>query len=244
MPPHPITVGIETSGVRGSVAIVDDGCLVGQRTLGEPGRQHARSLISELDILLKEADYKPRDVQLIAVSIGPGSFTGLRVGVVAAKTWAYVTGCHLVGVGTFDAIAEAIPADSDVAWVIDDALRGEVYVQRFARRPHPHSYKRYEWVADTTVQVVDFDSWLSKTSPADLVSGPVSDKLRPRLAAAGLNVVAEDLSKPTASNVIMCGLGRSFTGSWSDPFQLVPMYIRRSAAEEKLDSQTAAGSKT
>ena len=85
--------------------------------------------------LLAEAGLKPFDVTRVGVSVGPGSFTGLRVGIMSAKAFAYATGCELVAVPTFAVIAEQT---ADAEWepqsvmVVADALQGLVYAQRFA----------------------------------------------------------------------------------------------------------------
>ena len=70
--------------------------------------------------LLKQVGWRPDDVQLVAVSVGPGSFTGLRVGVTAAKVFAYAVGAEVLGVDTLEAIAAASPDDvAEVSAVID-----------------------------------------------------------------------------------------------------------------------------
>jgi tRNA threonylcarbamoyladenosine biosynthesis protein TsaB len=230
------TVGLETSGPIGSVAILRGDELAGARTIGDSGRRHARTLISELDELLKSLAITPRAVDHVAVSIGPGSFTGLRVGIVAAKTWGFVTGARLTAVGTFDAVAAALPTGSSTAWVIDDALRGEVFVQKF-------QVNQGRWRATDAPRIATLDQWLAETSPGDVVSGPAASKWPDDLAAAKLVVAPAELHRPTATLVAKCGLEKALAGGFTDPFTLSPLYIRRSAAEEKLDALTAAGPK-
>ncbi|HVJ67825.1 MAG TPA: tRNA (adenosine(37)-N6)-threonylcarbamoyltransferase complex dimerization subunit type 1 TsaB [Caulifigura sp.] len=228
------TVGLETSGQIGSIAILQGDELLAERSLGESGRRHARSLISELDDLLKSHSIAPRAVEHVAVSVGPGSFTGLRVGVVATKLWGYATGARLTAVGTFEAIAAALPVDARGAWIIDDALRGEVFVQRF-------DVDGKRWRPSGDVRIAGLDAWLSETAPADLVAGPAAAKWPDDLDRARLAVVVPEFHRPTAEFVARCGLEKAAAGNFADPFQLSPLYIRRSAAEEKLDAQPATG---
>ena len=79
-----IVLGIETSGRTGSVALLRDGALVAERTTETGGRRPAQALLVELAALFEEAKLAPGDCQAVALSIGPGSFTGLRIGVVCA----------------------------------------------------------------------------------------------------------------------------------------------------------------
>ncbi|MBC8113901.1 MAG: tRNA (adenosine(37)-N6)-threonylcarbamoyltransferase complex dimerization subunit type 1 TsaB, partial [Candidatus Saccharimonas sp.] len=113
-------IGLDTSGLVGSVALLCDGELLGERSLGEAGRRHAQSLVLELHELLKSHGAKPRDVKAVAVSKGPGSFTGLRVGLVCAKTFAYATGCQFVAVNTFEAIADNCPTQVRDVWIVEN----------------------------------------------------------------------------------------------------------------------------
>jgi len=232
--PPQLTVALETSGLVGGVAVLRGDDLLGERQIGDSGRRHARTLISELDDLLKSLALSPRSIDHVAVSIGPGSFTGLRVGVVAAKTWGFVTGARLTAVGTFDAVAAGLPIDAPRAWIIDDALRGEVFVQEFQADSG-------RWKPIDAPRIASLDSWLALTAPGDVVSGPAASKWPEDIAAANLVVAPAQLHRPTAAMVARAGLEMARAGEFADPFTLAPLYIRRSAAEEKLDAQAAAG---
>src|SRR5712671_1633891 len=105
-----LTLAIETSGPLGSVAVIEAGQVLGEETL-ELGRQHGQSLIPTIGRVLADSGKKARDCQLVAVSVGPGSYTGLRVGVVCAKTLAYVANCRLAAVDTLQSIACNSPVD-------------------------------------------------------------------------------------------------------------------------------------
>jgi len=98
------------------------------------GRGHAERLFDMIDSAMDQAEMDFADLDRIAVTIGPGSFTGLRVGIAAARGIALVVGCPVVGIGTLDvhaASARALAGDVAVVAVLD-ARRGEVYRQRFA----------------------------------------------------------------------------------------------------------------
>lgn len=126
-------VGIETSGTRGSVALLDGGRLVAHRAQAEPG-QHAERVLTLLGECLEEAAWSRKDLQRIAVGIGPGSFTGLRVGIALAQGLALGLDIPLVGVGSLAALAAAARpfAGGKATCPILDARREEVFVGLYA----------------------------------------------------------------------------------------------------------------
>src|SRR5437016_2738225 len=101
-------LGIETSGTVGSVALVEDGRVLAEETFAK-GLRHGQALVPAIGRALAAAGVGKRDVDLFAVGTGPGSYTGLRVGIATAKTLAFALGKPLFGVPSFDAIARAIP---------------------------------------------------------------------------------------------------------------------------------------
>src|SRR5262245_22963627 len=105
-----LTLAVETSGPVGSVALLDGEQCLDERVL-ELGRHHGQALVPEIGRLLAGQGRMPRDCALIAVSAGPGSFTGLRVGIVCAKTLAYAAGCRVAAVDTLLAIACNSPGE-------------------------------------------------------------------------------------------------------------------------------------
>src|SRR5262249_48878627 len=91
---------LETSCRRGLVALAAGTELRGVRRLDE-SRRHARDLAPAVAELLSEQGWKARDLQAVLVGRGPGSYTGLRVGIMSARALAYATGCALIGLDTF-----------------------------------------------------------------------------------------------------------------------------------------------
>ena len=82
-------LAIETSGFEGSIALSENSDVLAQRELARAGRRHAQTLVLEVAELLESHSLQPDQIDVVAVSHGPGSFTGLRVGVVFAKTFAW-----------------------------------------------------------------------------------------------------------------------------------------------------------
>ncbi|HWL06805.1 MAG TPA: tRNA (adenosine(37)-N6)-threonylcarbamoyltransferase complex dimerization subunit type 1 TsaB [Planctomicrobium sp.] len=229
-----ILLGIETSGRAGSVALSIGGALAGERDLTASGRRHARTLVPEIADLLKSVGLTPRDVYAVAVSVGPGSFTGLRVGVVCAKTYAYAVGCRLIGVDTFLAVAQA-QNDADRIWVIDDALRGDVFAGEYIRGENG-------WQCVTPASLQPVETWRGQVSSDHLVTGPGLSSLRNVLV--GLNLGEESTGIPHARFVVEIGKKRAEAGDFADLWTLAPFYMRRSAAEEKADALPTSSSRS
>ncbi len=120
---------IDTSTPVGSVALFEDGSLVAadaQRV----SNAHGESLLPMVDALFGRLGWKPGDVGRWAVGVGPGSFTGVRIGVATAKGIVIATGAELVAVTSLDAVAFGIEAaEGDAIASIVDAMKGEVFLQ-------------------------------------------------------------------------------------------------------------------
>jgi tRNA threonylcarbamoyl adenosine modification protein YeaZ len=123
------------------------------------GRGHAERLFGMIDSAMGEAGFDFADLDRIAVTVGPGSFTGLRVGIAAARGLALVVGCPVVGIGTLDvhaAGARALVGPVPVVAVLD-ARRGEVYSQRFAAAGAPIGTPAVGPPESVAAQVADGD---------------------------------------------------------------------------------------
>lgn len=132
-------LGVETATRIASVGVVADGQVRAERRQPLAG-SHARTLLPLLDAVLGDAGLRLAGVDRLAVSIGPGSFTGLRIGLSIAKGLALATGLPLVAVPTLEAYACAAgPCDGSV-WPVLDARKGEVYAAGFVWRDgHPQA---------------------------------------------------------------------------------------------------------
>jgi tRNA threonylcarbamoyladenosine biosynthesis protein TsaB len=220
-------LALETSGTSGSVAALMAENVLCQLEL-DPALRSARSLAPALHQVLNEAGWRPRDVQLVAIVVGPGSFTGLRVGVTTAKAFAYAVGAEILGVDTLEVLAEQAPADSSVVHAAIDAQRQELFVATFSGTDH-FSLSR---VPQAATRIIAIDAWLESLEPGDVVIGPALAKLKDRLPPDVL-VAPEACWAPMAANVGRIASRRYAAGERGDLWRLAPAYLRRSAAEEK-----------
>lgn len=228
-------LALETSGRLGSVALLEaerDSISWTLERATPADQQTARSLIPTTQTLLAEAGWRPADVQLVAVATGPGSFTGLRIGVVAAKTLAYAVGAQLVGVHTLVAMAEPLQNGAAPLWTILDAQRQELFVSRFEPLAELSSDSA------PTTEIVPIDRWLAQLSSGDVVAGPPLEKLQAKLPT-GIVVAERQFWNPSAAAVGRLGFLQCQAGRLCSPLELVPNYFRRSAAEEKAAAAAA-----
>ena len=230
-------LGIETSGLSGSVALVRDGHSLECRSLDQPGRRHAQSLVLEIRDMLAAHQLTPSQVDAVAVSRGPGSFTGLRVGLVCAKTFAFATGCRFVAVDTFITVAMNCPPEIHDLWVVDDAQRGDLIAGRYLRTGD-------NWSLTAPVAIVEAENWLAKRTSDEVITG--RGLLRYDVESfPGQYLTNGSIVVPIASSVAHLGiqmLQNQDASPGSDDFDYwksIPFYMRPSAAEETHDRNSA-----
>ncbi len=225
-------LAIETSTMLGGVAIMDDSeGLVAEMRLNVK-TAHSERLMTVIDHALKQAGMAIPDIDVFGIAIGPGSFTGLRIGLSTVKGLSFATGKPVVSVPTLEAFAWNFPYPAHPVCVMLDARKKEVYAAVF------------KWSGSGFDRVVEERS----VKPADLVKGldgPVifagegaslyKDSI---LEIAGGNAIfapKQDMV-PSPANVAFLGLGKAVNGDFAEPMGLVPFYIRRSEAELKKNS--------
>jgi tRNA threonylcarbamoyladenosine biosynthesis protein TsaB len=233
-PRMPRGVAIETSGRVGSVAIVRDRTVVVEEQFPH-GLQHAAQIVPIIDRLTRAQGWSPRDVDELYVSIGPGSFTGLRISVTLAKTMALATGVKLVAVPTVRVLAENASADARHLIIVIDAKRDEVFTARFERGADHSLVEREPAHLDALL-----DMLARAPRPVHLLGEgiPYHEKFLPKDDTAVI-VTPPELWRARASAVAKIGTEMSARGEFTDPFALVPIYIRRPEAEEKFDQRSA-----
>ena len=123
-------LGIDSSGNVGSVAYVSDGVVISEYTLNNK-KTHSQTLLPMIDDMVKKAEINLDELDAIAVSQGPGSFTGLRIGSATAKGIAYVKDIPIVPVYTTEALCYNLYGEIGLICPIMDARRGQVYTGIF-----------------------------------------------------------------------------------------------------------------
>lgn len=121
-----LTLALDTATRSGSVALLEQDRIIGARYFHPPKLEHSRRLFVEVDDLLRSSGRQAESLDGVAVSVGPGSYTGLRIGLSAAKGLCLASGAALVTVSTMDAIATGLPYSADTVCTIVGSRSGEV----------------------------------------------------------------------------------------------------------------------
>lgn len=218
-------LGIETSGLVGSVAICSGSAVLAEKSF-EKGMRHGKALVSSLEGICKELSLGPRGIDLIAVSQGPGSYTGLRVGVTCAKVLAYTLEKPLVAVSTLDVLAENAPPEETAVCPVLDARRERVYACIYRR-------SGATWQRSSEPMVIEPRDLAARLPRHVLLFGDGMDKYKEVFAADGVRFGDDKLTIAKAR--VVAGLGREIfeKGETVDPYQLQPLYMRVPEAEEK-----------
>ena len=223
-------VGIETSGSIGSVAVCDGNTVVGRHTFGKASN-HGKEIVSSLEAIFNEVKWKPEDIDLIAVSIGPGSYTGLRIGVTCAKTLAYGLGKPVIDVPTLDVLAGNIKDDVKHICPVIDAKRKRVYACIYSRK-NSKNKRTTDFLIITPGELKDI------LPESTLIFGDGVAPYKEIFTQMKVTIIEDE--KPgiaEAVDVARLGLERYEQGERCEINELVPLYLRKSEAEEKLQER-------
>ncbi|MCD8352089.1 MAG: tRNA (adenosine(37)-N6)-threonylcarbamoyltransferase complex dimerization subunit type 1 TsaB [Planctomycetaceae bacterium] len=219
-------LALESSTPHGGAALLHNGKPAVAMLL-EEGLRHGRELLAAAEEIMKSQSLKATDLCGVAVSIGPGSYTGIRVGVMAAKALAYGAGIRLAAVSSLAALAESTrvsgkAATGDRVMVLQDARRDEVYAGLYRLDDNA----AVPIVADAAITPEEAASRLrlySEEGEGRLV-----------LAGSGFHTYATTLGNPEAAAgrvnpeaVGILGWRQILLEEYADPLQLQPVYLRR-----------------
>lgn len=224
-------LGIETATSIASVGIVGADHVFAAQSLPQGG-SHARTLLPLIDSTLAAAGMGLRDLDLIAVSIGPGSFTGLRIGLSVAKGLAMATGLPVVGVPTLEAYAQSAAPRLGLVCPVLDARKGEVYAAAF-RWPDGRQGAAHPECVTAPAAVAPQRFAASIELPCTLIGDGVDAyaALWRRALGESAELVPYAALPPSGSVVARLGLARAAAYGVDDFADLEPRYCRLSEAE-------------
>lgn len=218
-------LAIETSGRVGSIAAVADGKVLEEIEFPH-GLQHAAQIIPIVDKLCTAQRWQPRDLHELYLSIGPGSFTGLRIAITLAKSLTLATNVKLVAVPSIQVLALNAPPDVKHLVLVLDAKRDQIFTARFE--------KKNGWIEREPAHLDSLTGMLSRAPrPVHLLGEgiPYHQKFIPN--DPDVIVLAESFWRARASRVAEIGYPMARRAEFVDPMQLTPLYIRLPEAEEK-----------
>jgi tRNA threonylcarbamoyladenosine biosynthesis protein TsaB len=227
--PSGAVLGIETATPRGSVALCSNGAVLGELSLTNP-RSHSERLLPSVETLLKAASLTVKDLTAVSVSVGPGSFTGLRIGVAAAKGLAFSLGVPLFGIPTLEVLAANASPGRGPACAVIDARRGEVFAALFRSSGEKPVRVRRERIM-TPAELA------ASLPPETLVLGDLPAELTDLLPSRGkrrVSLAPAHQNAPRAAVVALRGETFLAEGRPSETQTLVPLYLRPSDAEANV----------
>ncbi|MEF8864631.1 MAG: tRNA (adenosine(37)-N6)-threonylcarbamoyltransferase complex dimerization subunit type 1 TsaB [Salinibacter sp.] len=219
-------LALETATSTCGVAVLDDDVVVAEAHLHRP-RVHAERLSPLVEEALGHADVSPGALDAVAVSMGPGSYTGLRIGVSTAKGWALSADAALVGVPTLEAYAaqlRPVAAPGDVVCALLDARRDEVYAGAFRQTTTGVA----EHAPTTALPVEALPGWLGTVDGQLWLVGDGAPKGRDAFSddAFSCRMLSADEVSPSAGWVARCGHQRVDAYGPDDVTTVEPLYVK------------------
>lgn len=201
-----------------SVALVHEGRILAEVRMA--ASLHSRRLVPAIEFTLVAADLRPRDVEAYAVTLGPGSFTGLRVGLATIQGLALASGTRCLGVSALDVLAARIAGAGDALVALMDAQRGEVFGGVFDTEARPL----------TPPRVGSVESFLDGLPEAIALIGDGADLHRELIRRRHPGAVFPPRSRFLAATLGLLAEPRLVAGEGMAPASLRPIYLRRAHA--------------
>jgi tRNA threonylcarbamoyladenosine biosynthesis protein TsaB len=226
-------LAIDTSGVTASVAVLRDETVLAEIFLNL-GRNHSEILLPSIDHLLMVAGLELRAIDVFACTIGPGSFTGIRIGVSTVKGLALAVDRPVVALSALEILAVSATGLQQKICPMIDARREQVYAGLFSDNG---SYSLTNIIPERLVGADDFLKLIAGDT-LFIGSGALKyeDVIRRRLGGRG-SFVASHLHQVHAAAVGALAWRKVQAGEMTDAVKVMPLYLRRSEAEEKIDPQ-------
>ena len=227
-------LGIDTSTMAANVAVLEDDKLICEYTINTK-KTHSQKLMPMIENMLKLSDLDIKEIDAIAICVGPGSFTGLRIGMATAKAMAHVNNIPLIGVNSLEILGANMDLCNRNICSILDAQRNQVYMNKYI-------LKDYKITELEEISIKAIDELLEEISSSNedwvLVGEAVykyEDKIRE----------ISNIEIPAASNNVtkagsLCSVAKVKFDEGKDIFDCYtvnPLYIRKSQAEEQYEEK-------
>ena len=222
-------LALDTSSNVASIAILEDHKLLAEYLLNNK-KTHSRKLMPAITRIFKDIELVPQDIDIFAVSVGPGSFTGLRIGVTVAKSLAYSLNKPVVGVNTLDALANNVFINDSAICPIIDARNEQVYTAIYLR--NNKNIERTSEYMGINIHKLLKDVKNLKKHVVFLGDGIfIYNELIKNELGEKCSFMPGFLNMQRASCVAQIALDKASDGLKESCFEMVPFYLRKSQAE-------------
>lgn len=218
-------LAMDTSSINATVALCDENKILGEFTVAGD-RAHSQIIMPMLDELMKKCSLDVKDIDVFAVALGPGSFTGLRIGIAAVKTLAMALGKNIIGVSSLDTVAVNFPVSDTYICPVFDARRSDVYNAVYINGE--------KTVAD---RICTIDTVLEEMKGKKVIfAGDGIIKYREKIlsyANENWQLAPMHLTLQRASALAAIALERANKNEFDNSDEMLPIYIRPSQAERE-----------
>ncbi|MBR1553215.1 MAG: tRNA (adenosine(37)-N6)-threonylcarbamoyltransferase complex dimerization subunit type 1 TsaB [Schwartzia sp.] len=221
-------LAMDTATMVSSVAVATKERVLAELT-AETRFTHSETLVPNIEEVLRLADVQREELSAVAVSLGPGSFTGLRIGLAAAKAIAYALNIPLVGVPTPEVLAAAFSSPGALIAPLIDAQKGNAYFSLYRFTENGLVCERGVTVASPQ----EIAAAISEEKSPVVLAGDFARKWVARGAELPANAMLAPITHcmPRAALVAACAIARLQNGEGKSSMELEPIYVRRSEAE-------------
>ena len=227
-------LGIDTSTMAANVAVLEDDKLICEYTINTK-KTHSQKLMPMIENMLKLSDLEIKDIDAIAICVGPGSFTGLRIGMATAKAMAHVNNIPLIGVNSLEILGTNMDLCNRKICSILDAQRNQVYMNKYILEDN--KIKELE-----EISIKPIDELLEELSSSDeqwVLVGEAVYKYKEKIESISNITIPSPANNITKASSL-CLVGRDKMLANEDVYNcydINPMYIRKSQAEEQYEEK-------
>ncbi|MCX7773317.1 MAG: tRNA (adenosine(37)-N6)-threonylcarbamoyltransferase complex dimerization subunit type 1 TsaB [Clostridia bacterium] len=233
-----LTLAVDTSSLTASCALVENGKVVSELST-QHGKTHSQKLVPMIQTLLRMVDCDLRDVNLFAAAIGPGSFTGLRIGVVTIKGLAYSLKKPVCGIPTLDALAYSLPDYEGLICPMLDARNNQVFTSVYDKKQNSFD----KLTPDYGLTIDELVDTLNSYKRDVMILGDATplhyDRLKSTLGSRVVEA-SPSLFYPRASSTGLLAEKAYKDNKAVSAFELEPLYLRKSQAERLKDLKSQA----
>lgn len=232
-----LVLGIETSTPQASVTIGSEQGIIGSCLISR-GATHGEFLLPAVEFLMHQANLTYRNLSAIAVGLGPGLFTGMRVGIATGKTLAQALSVPIVGVGSLDLLAFDARYSHKVICPVLDAKRSEVFFSFYRQVPGGVTRTSNYLVGSPQRLLAELQGFREEIlligNGALLYRNELEEEVERVEFGSMVNAF------PRATSLVELALPRLFRGDYDRLFDIEPLYMRRSDAEINWDKRSSA----